>query len=80
MTRARPRPRRRKQTPKSRLRPCVYRPDATMPDPADLEHPLCACGLPWRHPRHTERPEVHDAQTEHRRRLGEREEDDPHAA
>ncbi|WP_165945712.1 hypothetical protein [Micromonospora sp. KC606] len=54
---------------KSRLAPCVYRADLTMPDPADTDHPLCVCGLAWRHPRH-ELPDTTDAQAEHLRRVG----------
>ena len=69
MTRARPRPRR------TRLAPCVYRADYTMPDPTDQDHPLCACGLPHRHPRHAEPAGVREAQEEHRRRLGEHDEE-----
>ncbi|MCX4470486.1 hypothetical protein OOK41_09220 [Micromonospora sp. NBC_01655] len=69
MARTRPRPRRTKQTPKSRLAPCVYRADATMPDPGDPDHPLCVCGLAWRHPRHT-LPDTGAAQAEHERRIG----------
>lgn len=69
MARTRPRPRRGHQTAKSRLAPCVYRPDATMPDPADQDHPLCVCGLAWRHPRHTV-PDTTEAQAEHQRRIG----------
>lgn len=70
MARHRPRPRRTRQVPKSRLAPCVYRPDAGMPDPADPERPLCVCGLARRHPRH-DLPDTAAAQDEHRRRIGE---------
>ncbi|MEU7590704.1 hypothetical protein AB0A95_30985 [Micromonospora sp. NPDC049230] len=69
MARTRPKPRRTKQTPKSRLAPCVYRRDVTMPDPADPDHPLCVCGLARRHPRH-DLPDTTAAQAEHRRRIG----------
>lgn len=69
MSRARPRPARRRQTVKSRLAPCVYRADPTMPDPADPDRPLCVCGLAWRHPRHT-LPDTTAAQAEHLRRIG----------
>ncbi|MFG2059695.1 hypothetical protein ACGFI9_37355 [Micromonospora sp. NPDC048930] len=67
--RTRPRPRRARQTVKSRLAPCVYRADHTMPDPVDPAHPLCVCGLAWRHPRHT-LPDTSVAQAEHLRRIG----------
>ncbi|MFF0823027.1 hypothetical protein ACFYUR_21920 [Micromonospora haikouensis] len=68
--RARPRPRRARQTVKSRLARCVYRADPSMPDPADPGHPLCVCGLAWRHPRH-DVPDTADAQAEQLRRIGE---------
>ncbi|MFF0721319.1 hypothetical protein [Micromonospora sp. NPDC003816] len=66
--RTRPRPRGR-QTAKSRLAPCIYRADATLPDPSDPDHPLCVCGLAYRHGRHT-LPDTADAQAEHLRRIG----------
>lgn len=72
MARTRPRPRRRKQTPKSRLAPCVYTPDWSMPDPADPDHPLCTCLLPHRHGRH-QLPDAPPEQAEHLRRIGEHE-------
>lgn len=75
MGRARPKPRRRPGARPSKLRPCVYRPDPTLPDPGDSDHPLCACALPYRHPRHTEPAGMPEAQAEHRRRTGDREED-----
>jgi hypothetical protein len=68
MARTRPRPRGR-QTVKSRLAPCVYQADLTVPDPADDEHPLCRCGLAYRHGRH-QLPEAGPEQAEHRRRIG----------
>ncbi|WKU03728.1 hypothetical protein [Micromonospora sp. HUAS LYJ1] len=67
--RARPRPRRAKQTVKSRLTPCVYRADVGTPDPADPQRWLCVCGVPRRHPRHDE-PDTAAAQAEHLRRIG----------
>lgn len=78
MTRARTRPRPLPPGKRpSRLPPCTYAPDAPETAPGPDEPPLCAsCGLPEGHVRHHQDvPEaVHDAQSEHRRRLGEREE------
>lgn len=70
--RHRPRPRTKRQPAKSRLRPCVYQPDPTLPDPRDPAHPLCGqagCGLPQRHPRHTP-PDTSAEQAVHRARAG----------
>lgn len=77
MARSRPRPRRGKQPTKSRLKPCTYTPDLTLPDPRDADHPLCGqagCGLPRRHSRHAEgeaaAARAAEAQAEHLRRAG----------
>ena len=67
--RTRPRPRRKREVPKSRLSPCIYAPDPLTPDDRDPEHPMCVCGAPYRHVRH-QLPEAEPAQAEHRRRIG----------
>lgn len=73
MPRPRPRPRKR-QPVKSRLRPCVYSADRTLPDPAAPDPTaddayLCRCGLARTHVRH-ELPDTAEADAEHRRRYG----------
>lgn len=69
MARTRPRPRRSKQTVKSRLSPCVYQADLGTPDPTDPEQSMCLCGVSRQHPRH-DLPDTSDAQAEHLRRVG----------
>lgn len=68
MRRSRPRPRG-KQPVKSRLSPCVYTADLTLPDPAADDAYLCRCGLARSHVRH-QLPDTADADAEHRRRIG----------
>lgn len=59
----------------SRLTYCPYQPDPATPSPIPGDDPLCRlCGLVKGHVRHDEPQGLHDAQAEHRRRLGEREE------
>jgi hypothetical protein len=80
MTRARTRPRPRPLPPgkrPSKLPPCTWVPGDPATAPGPDERPACGtCGLPYSHVRHHHEatPEVHDAQAEHRRRSGEREE------
>jgi len=60
----------------SRLPYCPFLPDLATPSPGGDEDPLCAsCGLLKSHTRHDEPEGLHDAQAEHRRRFGDRDED-----